>query len=77
MTRPTKERLAEIRLGILLNGDRVRERDLLAKIDALTAALKDLVEGFDEALSYVPDYFQDKWALPAYLERAREALENK
>lgn len=38
------------------------------------AALKDATEGLEEMLPYVPEYFRDKWDLPAYIARARATL---
>jgi hypothetical protein len=43
--------------------------------ETLRAALEDALEGLEEMLPYVPGYFQNKWALPDYIERAQAALE--
>ena len=37
-------------------------------------ALENALEGLEEMFPYVPEYFQWKWALQDYIDRAREAL---
>lgn len=51
-----------------MSGDSVRQHE------ALRAALRDALEGLQEMLPYVPDYFVQKWALDGYVDRAKEAL---
>lgn len=41
---------------------------------ALAAALADAVEGMEDMIDYVPDYFRQKWGHNGYLERGRAAL---
>lgn len=38
------------------------------------AALKDALDGMEEMIGYVPEYFREKWEHDAYIERARKAL---
>jgi hypothetical protein len=41
----------------------------------LRAALEDALEGLNEMLPYVPEFFVRKWELAGYAERAKGALE--
>lgn len=40
----------------------------------LIATLKDALDGMEDMIGYVPDYFQQKWDHPAYIERAKAVL---
>jgi hypothetical protein len=42
---------------------------------ALLAALADALDGMEDMIGYVPEYFQEKWDHQAYITRARTALE--
>lgn len=41
----------------------------------LRGALEDALEGLNEMLPYVPEFFVRKWELAGYAERAKDALE--
>ena len=43
--------------------------------DPLIAALEDAIEGMEEMINYVPEYFREKWGHDDYLRRARQALD--
>jgi len=51
-----------------------RVAELVVANSELAAALTDALEGMEEMLSYVPEYFVDKHALNHYIPRARAAL---
>ena len=40
----------------------------------LQRGLEDALEGMKEMYPYVPEYFQEKWELKAYIERAERTL---
>lgn len=40
----------------------------------LIAALKDALDGMEGMIDYVPEYFQEKWQLGGYIDRARATL---
>ena len=48
-----------------------------AERDRWRAALKDALEGMEDMLPYVPEFFREKWDHQAYLDRARVALEQE
>lgn len=37
-------------------------------------ALEDALDGLEEMIGYVPEYFREKWGHDAYIDRAREVL---
>lgn len=37
-------------------------------------ALEDALDGLEEMIGYVPEYFREKWGHDAYIERARKVL---
>lgn len=39
--------------------------------------LEDALEGLEEMIGYVPEYFRDKWDLQGYIDRAKEALKGE
>jgi soluble cytochrome b562 len=41
----------------------------------LPAALKDAIDGMEDMIGYVPEYFQEKWDHQGYIDRAKAALE--
>jgi hypothetical protein len=45
------------------------------EIERLHAALTDALEGMDEMLPYVAEFFIAKWDLRAYVDRAQKALD--
>ena len=45
------------------------------KIERLRAALDDALEGLEEMLPYVPEYYRVKWDHQGYIDRAKAALE--
>lgn len=45
------------------------------RADALRDALRDALEGLEDMIGYVPQYFQEKWEHQGYVDRARQALE--
>jgi hypothetical protein len=49
-------------------------RYLLDREQVLRLALADALEGMQDMLPYVPDYFQKKWCHQDYIDRARAAL---
>lgn len=40
----------------------------------LTEALRDALDGLEDMIGYVPEYFQYKWDHQGYVKRARAAL---
>jgi hypothetical protein len=40
----------------------------------LAAALKDALDGMEDMIGYVPEYFQEKWSHRDYIDRAKAAL---
>lgn len=40
------------------------------------AALEDAIDGMEDMIVYVPDYFSEKWGHDEFLARARTALDN-
>lgn len=40
----------------------------------LAAALENAIEGMEDMIGYVPDYFQEKWDHQGYIDRAKAAL---
>lgn len=40
----------------------------------LRLALEDAVEGMEEMLPYVPEYFRTKWSLDEFLNNGRKAV---
>ena len=42
--------------------------------ERLLAALKDALDGMEDMIGYVPEYFQEKWDHQGYVERARAAV---
>lgn len=40
----------------------------------LIAALKDALEGMEDMIGYVPEYFQEKWSHQGYIDRAKAVL---
>lgn len=54
------------------------ERDAaLERVGVLRVALGDALEGLEDMLPYVPDYFIDKYGHQGYIDRARAALARK
>lgn len=49
-------------------------RSLDRERESLRAALQDALEGMQEMILYVPDYFRDKWELSNYIERAEHVM---
>ena len=45
------------------------EREIL-----LREALLDAIDGMEDMISYVPEYFQTKWEHQAYITRAKATL---
>jgi hypothetical protein len=54
--------------------DRRQKLALWAERDALRASLADALEGMQDMVGYVGDYFRDKWGHDEYIERAKTAL---
>jgi hypothetical protein len=48
---------------------------LLAEVRRLREALVDAVEGMQDMIGYVPDYFRKKWDHDGYLARGDKALD--
>ena len=46
----------------------------LADVIRLYEGLEDALEGMESMIDYCPEYFQDKWDLRGYIERARQTL---
>lgn len=44
------------------------------KEEQLAAALADALDGMQEMLPYVPEYFVRKWRLQGYIDRAEQVL---
>jgi len=42
--------------------------------DELLRALEDAVEGMEDMIGYVPEYFRRKWEHDAYIDRGRAAV---
>jgi len=40
----------------------------------LIAALKDALDGMEDMIGYVPEYFQWKWSHQDYIDRAKATL---
>ena len=40
----------------------------------LIDALEDALEGMEDMIGYVPEYFRDKWGHQGYIDRARIVL---
>jgi hypothetical protein len=40
----------------------------------LIAALKDALDGMEDMIGYVPEYFQEKWGHRDYIDRAKAVL---
>lgn len=40
----------------------------------LRKALEEAVEGMEDMIAYVPEYFREKWDHQGYINRAKEAL---
>lgn len=49
------------------------DRDFIAILD-LRHILQDAIEGMEEMLHYVPEYFQKKWDHQGYIDRAKQCL---
>ncbi len=49
-------------------------RALLEEIERLRAVLEDALEGMQDMVPYVPDYFRQKWGHQGYVDRASAAL---
>jgi hypothetical protein len=41
----------------------------------LIEALKDALDGMQDMIGYVPEYFQEKWSHQGYIDRAKAVLE--
>jgi hypothetical protein len=42
--------------------------------ECLVMALRDALDGMEEMIGYVPEYFQEKWCHLDYIDRAKAAL---
>jgi hypothetical protein len=45
-----------------------------ARVTELEAALRDALEGMEDMVGYVPEYFRERWSHQGYIDRARAAL---
>lgn len=43
-------------------------------IPTLQESLADAIEGMEDMIAYVPDYFREKWGHDDYIARAKAAL---
>ncbi len=48
--------------------------DQRERAERAEAALRNAMEGLEEALPYVPEFFRNKWDLDTYVTRAKNAL---
>lgn len=53
-----------------------KELVAVTREEQLIAALEDALEGLQEMIGYVPEYFRDKWGHRDYIERAQTVLES-
>ena len=49
-------------------------RDLENENERLRTALEDALEGMEDMVGYVSDYFREKWGHDDYIARAKDAL---
>jgi hypothetical protein len=49
---------------------------LIAEVDRLRGLLREALDLADEAISYTPDYFRDKWEFPQTAARLRRVIQN-
>jgi hypothetical protein len=40
------------------------------------ALLDDALQGMEDMIAYVPEYFREKWDHQSYIDRARKALDD-
>lgn len=72
---PSGETVAQMRRDQTMGAfHKMRTERLQARVEVLTAALTDALEGLEDMRPYVSDYFAEKWGHDGYITRARAAL---